>query len=58
MRKARSRRDQAIQALTWDYERAEPEPGSRILDEPDALLVLKEINGYYVHPPDANGTGR
>ncbi len=43
--------DRAIQALTWDYEQEEPEPGSRILDEPDVHLVLKEINGYYVRPP-------
>ena len=48
-------RDRAIQALTWDYEREEPEEGSRILDEPDVLLVLKEINGYYVHPPQPDG---
>ncbi len=51
--------DRALQALTWDYERTEPEPGSRITDEPDVLLVLKEINGYYVLPPeskdDSNG---
>jgi len=40
-------RDRPLQALTWDYEMEEPEAGSRILDEPDALLVLKEINGYY-----------
>ncbi len=40
-------RDRPLQALTWDYEMEEPEEGSRILDEPDALLVLKEINGYY-----------
>jgi formate dehydrogenase major subunit len=39
--------DRPLQALTWDYEMETPEPGSRILDEPDALLVLKEINGYY-----------
>ncbi len=44
-------KDRPLQALTWDYERAEPEPGSRILDEPDALLVLKEVNGYYVYSP-------
>ncbi|HLX55833.1 MAG TPA: molybdopterin dinucleotide binding domain-containing protein, partial [Ktedonobacteraceae bacterium] len=46
-------RDQGLLTLTWDYDREEPEPGSRIVDEPDALLVLKEINGYYVRPPDA-----
>lgn len=49
-------KDRPLQALLWDYEREEPEPGSRILDEPDALLVLKEINGYYVHPPQQDGT--
>ncbi len=43
-------KDRPIQALQWDYERAEPEPGSRLVDEPDALLILKEINGYYVYP--------
>ena len=44
-------KDRPLQALTWDYEPEQPEPGSRILDEPDALLVLKEINGYYVRLP-------
>ncbi len=43
--------DRPIQALTWDYEMKEQEPGFHIQGEPDALLVLKEINGYYVHPP-------
>ena len=52
---SRERRDRAIQALTWDYEREEPEEDTRILDEPDALLVLKEINGYYVRPPQPEG---
>lgn len=46
-------KDRGLQALTWDYEREESEPGSRILDEPDAQLVLKEINGYYVRPEGA-----
>jgi formate dehydrogenase major subunit len=46
-------KDRPIQALTWDYDMEHPEPGSRILDEPDALLVLKEINGYYVY--ETNG---
>jgi formate dehydrogenase major subunit len=44
-------KDRPLQALTWDYDRIEPEHDSRIFDEPDAQLVLKEINGYYVHPP-------
>jgi formate dehydrogenase major subunit len=46
-------RDQGLLSLTWDYDRERPGEDSRIVDEPDALLVLKEINGYYVHPPDA-----
>ncbi|TMC88608.1 MAG: hypothetical protein E6J10_02800 [Chloroflexi bacterium] len=48
-------RDRGLQALTWDYDMVEPEEGSRITNEPDALLVLKEINGYYTHPPDQHG---
>ncbi|MBV9019175.1 MAG: formate dehydrogenase-N subunit alpha [Ktedonobacteraceae bacterium] len=54
---SRKRQDQALLALTWDYQREEPETNSYILDEPDALLVLKEINGYYVHP-SAHTIGR
>jgi formate dehydrogenase major subunit len=46
-------RDQGLLSLTWDYDMEHPEEGSRITDEPDALLVLKELNGYYVRPPDA-----
>jgi formate dehydrogenase major subunit len=46
-------RDQGLLSLTWDYDRDKPEEGSRIVDDPDALLVLKEINGYYVRPPGA-----
>ncbi len=46
-------KDRPLQALTWDYDREEPEPGSRIHDEPDTLLILKEINGYYVRPSNA-----
>jgi formate dehydrogenase major subunit len=45
-------RDGGLQALTWDYDMEKPEEGSRITDEPDALLVLKEINGYYTRPAD------
>ncbi len=48
-------RDRALQALLWDYEEEEPEPGSRVHDEPDIRLVLKEINGYYVRPSDGDG---
>src|SRR6202158_1271978 len=32
------KRDRPIQALTWDYDPAEPEEGSRIIDEPDSKL--------------------
>jgi formate dehydrogenase major subunit len=53
---SRAPKDRPIQALLWDYEQEEPEPGSRIPDEPDAQLVLKEINGYYVRPPAQTGT--
>jgi formate dehydrogenase major subunit len=50
-------RDRGLLALTWDYDMEEPEPGSRILDEPDVLLVLKEINGCYVRPPSEKERG-
>ncbi|HCI79763.1 MAG TPA: formate dehydrogenase, partial [Ktedonobacter sp.] len=43
-------KDRPLQALTWNYEREAPEPESCIQDEPDALRVLKEINGYYTRP--------
>src|SRR5438132_2622848 len=49
--------DRGLQALTWEYDRERPEEGSRITDEPDALLVLKEINGYYTRPPDQKDAG-
>ena len=50
-------KDRPLQALTWDYDQVEPDPDSRLHDEPDALLVLKEINGYYVRPTEqANGS--
>ena len=40
-----AKRDEPIQALTWDFDRDKPEPGSRILDEPDAEKVQIELNG-------------
>ena len=45
------KQDQAIQALTWDYEELVHQPladgsHSKIQDEPDAERVLQEINGY------------
>ncbi len=49
------KRDRPIQALTWNYDPEEPEADSRIVDEPDAKLVLKEINGYYVYQDQQNG---
>ena len=39
-------RDRPIRALAWDYARSEPEPDSRIADEPDVEKILKEINGF------------
>src|SRR5262249_29345748 len=39
-------RDRPIQDLFWAFDRAAPEPGSRISDEPDITKVLKEINGF------------
>lgn len=42
-------KDRPIQDLTWDFDRTEPEPGSRIVDEPDVERVLKEINGFTWH---------
>jgi formate dehydrogenase major subunit len=41
-------KDQPIQNLTWEYEGGHHDPHSKIKDEPDALLVLKEMNGYHV----------
>jgi formate dehydrogenase major subunit len=41
-------RDRAIQALQWDYDHPEAQAEWRIKDEPDDLLILKEINGYAV----------
>jgi formate dehydrogenase major subunit len=41
-------RDRPIQALTWDYIDPEENRGWRVLDEPSARRVLKEINGYEV----------
>lgn len=46
-------KDRPIQALQWDYEPSEEQQRWRIKDEPDDLLVLKEINGYYVKSPES-----
>ncbi|AKT41755.1 formate dehydrogenase [Chondromyces crocatus] len=40
-------RDRGIQNLVWDFDADHPEPGSRILDEPDARKVLREVNGFH-----------
>jgi formate dehydrogenase major subunit len=45
---SQAEQDRALQALTWNYEQREPKAGFHIPDEPDALLVLKEINGYMI----------
>ncbi|HXE56210.1 MAG TPA: molybdopterin-dependent oxidoreductase [Tepidisphaeraceae bacterium] len=50
-------RDQAIQAITWDYHFDE-EPKladgsiSKVKHEPDANKILQEINGYFVNETD------
>jgi formate dehydrogenase major subunit len=49
--------DQAIQALTWDYDYDEPPrlpdgTVSRVRGEPDANKVLQEINGYHTDKTD------
>ena len=45
-------RDRPLQALLWDYEHREAQTQWRIQDEPDDLLVLKEINGYAIKTPE------
>ncbi len=49
-------RDRPIQALRWDYDHPEAQAQWRIKDEPDDLLILKEINGYYVKKREEEGT--
>lgn len=44
-------KDRPLQALTWDYEPTEPPHKFHVQGEPDTLLVLKEINGYYLASP-------
>jgi formate dehydrogenase major subunit len=43
-------RDAPIKALTWEYidEEENRRHGWRIVDEPSATLIVKEINGYYM----------
>jgi formate dehydrogenase major subunit len=40
--------DQGLLSLTWDYLPEQPDPESRISDEPSAEKVLMEVNGYTV----------
>jgi formate dehydrogenase major subunit len=51
-------RDQGIVNLVWDYE---PDPEEvehwRIKDEPSALKILREINGYVTGNPDEHLPG-
>jgi formate dehydrogenase major subunit len=46
-------RDRPIQALLWDYESPQAPAQWRIKDEPEDLLVLKEINGYMVRTQES-----
>ncbi len=50
-------RDQGLLSLTWDYDMEHQPADSRIHDEPDALLVLKEINGYYTRDTSQDNQG-
>jgi formate dehydrogenase major subunit len=45
-------KDEPIKALLWNYEHPEAQERWRIKDEPDDLLILKEINGYVVTDPE------
>lgn len=45
-------KDRPLQELQWDYEHPTAQTRWRIKDEPDDLLILKEINGYYVKTPE------
>jgi len=49
-------KDQPIQNLAWDYEFEEVKDGALPFGtEPDALLVLKEMNGFYGTQKDEHG---
>jgi formate dehydrogenase major subunit len=48
-------RDAGIKALTWDYIDPAENEHWRIKDEPSAMLILKEINGYRVGPGGLKG---
>src|SRR5262249_42668544 len=48
-------RDRGFKNLTWDFESDDPHARER--GEPDALKVLKEINGYRTDEPGTNLAG-
>jgi formate dehydrogenase major subunit len=48
-------RDQGFQKLVWEFDSDEPRERER--GEPDALKILKEINGYYTDQADRHLTG-
>jgi formate dehydrogenase major subunit len=41
-------KDRGLLALTWDYE--SDDPHERALEEPSAIKVMQEINGFYCEP--------
>ncbi len=47
-RESTKARDEGLLNLTWDYLPEQPDPESRIADEPSAEKVLMEVNGYTV----------
>ena len=48
-------RDQGFKNLLFDYEN--DDPGERARGEPDALKLLKEMNGYYSNDPSKHLAG-
>jgi formate dehydrogenase major subunit len=48
-------RDEGFKALVWEYDSGDAHERER--GEPDALKILKEINGYYTAEPDRHVAG-
>src|SRR5882672_10877461 len=48
-------RDQGFKALVWEYDSDDAHERER--GEPDALKILKDINGYYTAEPDRHLAG-
>ncbi len=48
-------RDQGFKALVWEYDSDDARERER--GEPDALRILKDVNGYYTAEPDRHLTG-